>query len=109
MQFSSLTLNSQRRKLAKAYIVAAYSERKQGDTDRIDGGDYRRATGALAVELEVELVERKGKGHPDSICDGIAKAGGGDGCPFHRCVGNGRNQSRHGCEQPGIRPRFRGL
>lgn len=24
------------------------------------------------MELEVELVERKGKGHPDSICDGIA-------------------------------------
>src|SRR6266566_307151 len=23
-------------------------------------------------EQEVELVERKGKGHPDSICDGIA-------------------------------------
>ncbi|MBA7528506.1 S-adenosylmethionine synthase [subsurface metagenome] len=25
-------------------------------------------------ELEIEMVERKGLGHPDSLCDGIAEA-----------------------------------
>lgn len=25
-------------------------------------------------QLTIELVERKGKGHPDSICDAVAEA-----------------------------------
>ncbi|MFB6088011.1 MAG: methionine adenosyltransferase [Haloarculaceae archaeon] len=32
------------------------------------------ATGRAVEDQEVEIVERKGLGHPDSICDGIAEA-----------------------------------
>jgi len=31
------------------------------------------ATGQFIEELPVEIVERKGIGHPDSLCDGIAE------------------------------------
>ena len=31
------------------------------------------STGAAVEEQDVEIVERKGIGHPDSICDGIAE------------------------------------
>ena len=31
------------------------------------------ATGQYIEELPVEIVERKGVGHPDSLCDGIAE------------------------------------
>jgi S-adenosylmethionine synthetase len=31
----------------------------------------QQATGPRVTDLEVEIVERKGVGHPDSICDGI--------------------------------------
>jgi S-adenosylmethionine synthetase len=33
-----------------------------------------RATGRAVEDQEVEIVERKGLGHPDSICDGIAES-----------------------------------
>lgn len=32
---------------------------------------FQRATGPKTSELEVEIVERKGLGHPDTMCDNI--------------------------------------
>ncbi|MCX7841342.1 MAG: methionine adenosyltransferase, partial [Anaerolineae bacterium] len=32
-----------------------------------------RATGDYIDSLPVEIVERKGIGHPDSLCDGMAE------------------------------------
>ena len=34
----------------------------------------QRAAGRTVEDQEVEIVERKGLGHPDSICDGVAEA-----------------------------------
>ncbi|PSP49300.1 S-adenosylmethionine synthetase [Halobacteriales archaeon QH_1_68_42] len=34
----------------------------------------QRAAGLAVEDQEVEIVERKGLGHPDSICDGVAEA-----------------------------------
>jgi methionine adenosyltransferase (EC 2.5.1.6) len=34
----------------------------------------QRASGRAVEDQQVEIVERKGLGHPDSICDGVAEA-----------------------------------